>query len=54
MILKKIIVDHKLNTCTPCILKHSRDCGQMIKRQDASSGAAAVKVPDKRCMLREM
>jgi hypothetical protein len=53
MNIYKIIVDHKPTTCIDCPLKHSHDCGEIVKLQNTSSGARAEKIADKRCELRE-
>ena len=50
----KIIVDRKPDNCMSCILKHSHDCGVIVKKQEDSSGARADKLPDGRCILKEV
>jgi hypothetical protein len=52
MEIKKIIVDRLSTSCMPCLLKHSHDCGTLVKKQETSSGARIEKKPDDRCKLR--
>lgn len=54
MKIYKVIVDKKPTNCIACPFIRLRLCGKDRTVKPSSSGAYVDKVPDKRCLLKEI